>query len=241
MFEKTTTGEWVVLGLSILFGIIGSANFAFVFILSLIGLYILYRVIAKIHPKSQDWTIIIWIAALVGFSILIFFIGSIGAGFLFGVTGSNDQWEQFSNYGISFNHPSSMPINTSTPGYSNSTYFRGTLKFDNLDRQAIGLIWFPKGNTFTQESAQKVFTALGAVVQNGSEPDLKISPIQVATHAGDTIYYVNSEGHDTTFDGKLDYGLIAILEDSPSQRNFLIIIDDYKSQEDSLSLFNGVL
>jgi hypothetical protein len=250
MFEKTTIGEWVVLGLSVITALIVSlsrplefgSSFVVSFILSLIVLYILYGVITKVHPKSQNWGIILWVIAIVGIPIIIIFVLALVEGFIFGMAGSgpNYQWEKYSNYGISFNHPPSIPINTSAEGYSNATYYEGILLFDNPDHQVIGVAWFVKGNALSQESIQKILTAANNAFQE-SAPDLKMSSIQKTTHSGNTIYYVTGEGHDTTENGKMAYNVIAIWEDPPSQRDFMIITGSYKSQEDAQLLFNGVL
>jgi len=243
MFEKTTTGEWVVIGLSILFGIIGSSNFVVVFILSLIGLYILYRVITKVYPKSKDWGIILWIFAIGSISIIIIFIAAIGAAFIYGLagSGSNYQSEKYSNYGLSFNHPSSIQINTSFAGYSNATYYKGEIVFGSPNHPEIAIGWFPKGNApLTQESVQKVFSDMSTLARK-QVPDLNTSSIQETSHSGDAIYYVTGGGHDTTFDGKMAYFVFTLWEDPSSQRDFMLITDSYQNQEDAQSLFDGVL
>ena len=83
MFEKTTAGEWAVLGLSIIFGIMGGSNFGVVFILSLLYLYIIYWVVTKVYPNSEDWGIILWV-------IVIIFFAGIGLGVISGLTVSQN-------------------------------------------------------------------------------------------------------------------------------------------------------
>ena len=240
MFEKTTTGEWVVLGLSILFGIMSGTNFVVLFIISLIGLYLIYRFITNVLPKSQNWGIILWILVLVGFSVIALLIAVIGGTLITGVQGSTAQSEHYSNYGISFNYPSTIPINSSATGYSNATYYKGALTFDNPEHQGILVNWFPLGSQLDQGSAQNVFTLLDNGIRKNN-PDYSMSSLQQTTHSGYTIYYVTGEGHDTSLNGKLGYNVLAIWEDSPSQRDFLIVTSSYSSPEDAQSLFNGVL
>ena len=249
MFEKTTTGEWTVLGLSVIIAIavtlakpLESSSFGISFILSLIVLYIVYWVISKGHPKSQDWGIFLWIIVLVGIPLIILFLWAVVAAFIFGMAGGDStyQLEQYSNNGISFNYPSSIPINSSASGYSNATYYQGTLQFDNPDHQLIGIIWFAKRNGLSQESIQNVFTVFSTAAKK-SAPDLNMSPIQETTHSGETVYYIIGGGHDTSLEGKMAYDITAIWEDPPSQRDFIVTIVSYKSQDDAQSLFDGVL
>jgi len=248
MFEKTTTGEWVVLGLSIIIALFVSLSRTFdgssigIFILSLIVLFILYWVITKAYPNSQNWGVIIWVIALVGIPIIIIFVLAVIAGLIFGLTGSgtNYQWVKYSNYGISFNHPSSIPINSSASQSSTATYYQGALQFDNPDHQGIIIIWCPKENVSSQEFAQKTFSVLNTVIKKDA-PDLTASSIQETTHSGDTIYFVTGKGHDTTLNGKMTYVVMATWEDSPSQRDFVLITGSYESQEDAQSIFDGVL
>ena len=164
------------------------------------------------------------------------------AAFIFGMAGSssNYQWVQYSNYGISFNHPSSIPINTSAAGYSVANLNKGTLQFDNPDHQGIFVSWFPKGSVLSQTVLQKFFTTANTALIKDA-PDLNSTSIQVMTHSGDTIFYVNEECHDITLDGKMAYDVIGIWEDPPSQRDYIIATVSYKSQDDAQSLFNGVL
>jgi len=248
MFEKITVGEWVVLGLSVIIALIfsfsrtlDSSSFG-IFILSLIVLFIIYWVVTKVYPKSQNWGVIIWVFTIMGIPIIIIFVLAVIAGFIFGLAGddSNFQWEKYSNYGISFNHPSSIPINTSFAGYSNATYYRGTLQFDNPDHQVIAVTWLPKGNAPLSQSIQKVFSDMSILVRK-QVTDLNTSSMQETTHSGDTIYYVTGEGHDITLDGKMTYLVMAMWEDPSSQRDFISITASCKSQEDARSLFDGML
>ena len=167
-------------------------------------------------------------------------IAAFGAAFLFGLAGLNYRWERYSDYGISFDHLSSIPINTSATDYSNTTYDKGTVQFNNPDHQRIIVSWLSTENTLSQESVQNFFTIFTNGLQK-SMPDLNISPVQETTHSGDTIFYVNGEGHDTTFNGKMAYTVIAIWEDLPSQRDFVLATVSSTSQDDAQSLFKGVL
>jgi hypothetical protein len=89
MFEKTTSGEWAVLGLSVITAIIAtlsrpldSGAFGITFILSLIILYIIYWVITNVlYPKSQNWGVILWGIAIVGILIILAII----AAFMYGL------------------------------------------------------------------------------------------------------------------------------------------------------------
>jgi len=176
-------------------------------------------------------------------AILVISLGVIaaaGAAFLYESAGPNSQWEEYSNYGISFNHPSSMAINTSAADYSNATYDKGTLQFSNPDHQRIIVSWLSTGNVLSPESVQNFFALFSDGLQK-SAPDLNISSIQETGHSGDIIYYVDGEGHDITFNGKMAYDIIAIWEDPRSQRDFVLATVSYMSQDDAQSLFDGVL
>jgi hypothetical protein len=250
MFEKTTIGEWMVIGLSVIIALIVSLSRTFdsssfgVFILSLIVLYIIYWVITKIHPNSQNWGIIIWGIALVGIPLIIIFVLAVAAAFIFGLagSGSNYQWEKYSNYGIAFSHPSSIPINTSFAGYPNATYYKGDLLFDNPIHQQIAVVWFPEGNALSQVTQQqKYFSLFKSGFQKVGVADFTESSIQETTHSGQTVYYVTGNGHYSGYNLNLGYYVISIWEDPPSQRDFVIMTISYKSQEDAQSLFEGVL
>jgi hypothetical protein len=247
MFTKTTPGEWVVIGLSVIFGLIGIAHFAIVLIASLVILYIFYRIVKKVYPKSEYWGFIPWIITLAGIPILIILIIimlGVAAGFASGlgadVSGSTPQLMQYSNYGISFNYPSNLPQNTSAPYYSNSTYYRGQVQFDNFNHQGIAVAWFPLGNGLTQESVQKFFSLMMTTAQRDS-PDSQFSPIQETSQSGNTVYYITGQGHDITVSNEMGYIVIAIWEDPTSQRFFVVATASYESLADAQSLFNDVL
>jgi hypothetical protein len=101
MFEKTSIGEWVVLGLSLIFALVTTFSrpiyesgsyiagfFIGMFILSIIVLYIIYWIIKKAYPKSQYWGIIFWILAIIGIPLIIIFVLAVIAAFVFGMAGS---------------------------------------------------------------------------------------------------------------------------------------------------------
>jgi len=110
MFEKTNGGEWVVVALSFIIAFISTFSkpiyessyyiagvFVGSFIFSLIGLYIIYWIINKVYPKSEDWGIVLWILAMIGIPLIIILILAFAVGFIFGLAGSID-------------NPSSSPI-----------------------------------------------------------------------------------------------------------------------------------
>jgi magnesium-transporting ATPase (P-type) len=103
MSKKNSTGEWVVIGLSVIIALIGSlskslniiffgvvGSFLVVFALSFIILHIIYWVITKVHPKSQNWGFISWVITLVGTPIIIIFI----LAFVAGMAGSSSTINQ---------------------------------------------------------------------------------------------------------------------------------------------------
>jgi hypothetical protein len=239
MFEKTTVGEWVVLGLSIIFALISGSNFAVVFILSLIVLYIIYRIIIKVHPKSKDWGIILWVIALGGIPIIILIGAGIGMVFISGLASPNYQWDTFSNYGVSFKYPQTIPLNTSSKNYSNVTYYKGEIVFDNPNQTVVTYWFIGKQGALSKETIQnsilpkikEVFQRYGTYTSQG--------PIQESTHLGHTIYSVNGEG--ITKGGKKVYFIYSIWECQNTQRDFELLIGTDKSQDDAQMLFNGVL
>lgn len=103
MFEKTSTGEWALISLSLLFAFVrvfsvpnyeSGASFlgALIgsFLASLIVLYITYRIILKLYPQSENWSFILWIFPMIGvlfilFVLLLFLI--IALAFIFGTMG----------------------------------------------------------------------------------------------------------------------------------------------------------
>src|SRR5208337_1513306 len=88
MFKNTTSGEWAVLGLSVLFTItIGLSKPLETVIVSLFFLYMIYRIVVKFYPKSQNWGAVSWVVALVGIPTIFIFILA-GAANIFGMTGS---------------------------------------------------------------------------------------------------------------------------------------------------------
>ena len=240
MFENTTTGEWVVLGLSLIFGFIWSSNFVIIFILSLIALFVLYWVITKVHPSSNEWGFVPWVVSLLGISFIILLIIGVGMGYMAGSHDPEYQWVNYSNYGISFNHPSIIPINTRADGYSSASYYDGQLQFNNTENQGIALFWGAQGKPISQEFIQEMFTSVTHFFQK-DVPDIQVSSIQTSTHSGNTIHYATFEGHDLTENGKMLYGVFALWEDLPSQRYFVLFTSSYKSKEDARVLFDGVL
>ncbi|MDD1701587.1 MAG: hypothetical protein LUQ31_01235 [Methanoregula sp.] len=241
MFENTTMGEWAVLALSLIFGLISGSKFAIVFILSLIALFVIYYVMNKAYPASTNWGMIPWIVVLLVISLTILFIIGVGMGFM--STGSHDsdyQWVNYSNYGISFNHPSVIPLNTSADEYPSISYYNGHLQFDNPDKQEIWVIWSPKGDRGSPEAMQEMFTLTSQHLIKAA-PDGRFSQIQTFTQSGNTIYYSTFEGNDLTENGRLGYLEMAQWVDSPSQRYFFMFAGSYKSKEDAHVLFEGVL
>ncbi|MCK9631955.1 MAG: DnaJ domain-containing protein [Methanoregula sp.] len=260
--ERSTTGVNVVAGLSAIFAFITTLTsqikdgvsfsiasivtalivFIIMYIIFLIITYVIYWIIKKAHPASENWGVLSWAAAIIGAPIAITIVLSIFAAFIFGMAGSdsNYQWVKYSNYGISFNHPSSLPLNTSAEGYSEATYYNGMLQFDNSDDEGIGVLWFLKEDSLSRDSAQKIFASLYTELL-AENPDLQMSSIQTTTHSGNTVYFVTMNGHDMTENGKMSYNFMAIWEDLPSQRTFMILTASYKSQDDAQVLFDGVL
>jgi len=107
MFKNTTSGEWAVLGLSVLFTItIGLSKPLETVIVSLFFLYMIYRIVVKFYPKSQNWGAVSWVVALVGIPTIFIFILA-GAANIFGMTGSAANVNQKAN--------ESMPFSTSQP------------------------------------------------------------------------------------------------------------------------------
>lgn len=216
--------------------------FFIMYIIFLIITYVIFWIIKKVHPASENWGVLSWVAAIIGAPIAITIILSIIAAFVFGMAGNTPgyQWVKYSNFGMSFNHPSSLPLNTSAEGYSGATYYEGMLQFDSLDHEAIALGWFPSGDSLTQESVQTILSTLKEGLRKDI-PDIKMSSIQKTTQSGTTIYSANLEGHDISEDGKMSYGRIGIWEDLPSQRLFVVITVSYQSQDEVQTLFDGVL
>src|SRR5208283_4856458 len=252
-----TIAAWIIFGLSaiatLIIGIsINHANgtfldvgsFLVVYFIIAIFLFIIYWVIPKVYPQSRNWGVIKWVIALMVIPIIIILVLAFGAGFIFGVagSGSNYQWVQYSNYGISFNYPSSIPVNTSTESYSTLTNYKGELIFDNPDSQEIDIIWISTGTALSQDVIQKVFTDMSTLDQKKA-PDLTMSSIQqtVTAQNGYTVYYANAEGHDMALDGRMAYDVIAMWRDPSSQRDFILYIVSYKSQDDAQSIFNGIV
>lgn len=102
MFDKTTTGEWVTICLSIIYAILATfskpinesgtfiaGTFIGSFIGSLIILYIFYWIITKVFPKSNDWGIISWILAIIGIPLVVIIILAVIVAFIFGMAGSS--------------------------------------------------------------------------------------------------------------------------------------------------------
>ena len=94
--QDTTAGEWVVLGLSLVFAfyvtfsqpIEGGISNIFntllgSFIISLIILYIVYWLITKLFPRSKYWSFVFWIFAIAGIPIILLVV----AGFVMGMVG----------------------------------------------------------------------------------------------------------------------------------------------------------
>jgi len=260
--EKQNTGNWVVAGLAAVIALIlvfsnifaGSTSlnnssifsiilgYLIIYAIIAVILFVIYWIITKVYPKSENWGVVSWTIAILGIPILLTIVLSIIAAFIFGMAGgsSDYQWVKYSNYGISLNHPSSIPINTSAKGYSGATYYSGSIQFDNPDQQGIGVMWFPKGTILSQVSNQKLFSIISTELQKDM-PDYKMSSILKTTHSGNEVYYVNFYGHDNTADGKMGYGTIAFWVDSPSQRDFMLLTGSYKSKEDAQLLFDGVM
>jgi hypothetical protein len=97
MSEKTSVGVWVAIGLSIIVALIISlsrslniGSFFIVYALFFIVLYIIYWVITKVYPKSQNWGVNSWAIALGG----SFFIAAVGMAFIYGFAGSGSNINQ---------------------------------------------------------------------------------------------------------------------------------------------------
>ena len=116
MFEKTSIGEWVVLALSLIIALISTfskpiyesgsyvaGSFIGLFIVSLIILYVVYWIITKVYPKSENWGIILWILAIVGITIIIVIVLAVVVAFFFGMAGPT------------YNAPVYSPIPTIVP------------------------------------------------------------------------------------------------------------------------------
>jgi hypothetical protein len=260
MFENLKIGLKVVIYLSFVYAFLwafsqlNNANVVYtivvffgIFIASLVILFIIYWIIVKIYPKSEHWGSLLWTVILFVASLAIIFALIIAAGFVSGLTSnvsssSNYQWVQYSNYGITFNYPSSIPINTSAPTYATATYYKGGLVFDNPDHQQIAVMWIPEGNDLSQVSQQqKYFSIFESTLQKDGVADFTGSSIQETTHSGQTVYYVTGNGHYSGYNSNLGYYVISIWEDPQSQRDFIIMTASYKSQADAQSLFEGVL
>ena len=107
MFEKTTTGEWVVIILSLIYAFFATLSrpinesgsflagtFIGSFIVLLIILYAIYWIITKIFPNSENWGLILWIIALIGIPILIVIVLAIIIAFIFGMAGTSTSTNQ---------------------------------------------------------------------------------------------------------------------------------------------------
>ena len=101
MFEKTTTGEWVVIIISIALAIIttfakpsdqnGSylaGTFIGTFVVCLIVLYFFYWLINKFYPKSANWGTVPWVVAIIVIPLIIVMLFAVIAAFIFGMAGS---------------------------------------------------------------------------------------------------------------------------------------------------------
>jgi hypothetical protein len=260
MFKNLEVGLQVVLTLSFIYALLGAFSqvnngnivyvigvFFGIFIASLVILFIIYWIIWKLYPKSEHWGSLLWTVILFVAPLAIIFALIIAAGFVSGLTSnvsssSNYQWVQYSNYGITFNYPSSIPINTSAPIYATATYYKGGLLFENPLHQQILVMWVPEGNDLSQVSQQqKYFSLFASALQKNGVADFTESSIRETTHAGQTVYYVTGNGHYSGYNLNLGYYVIAIWEDPQSQRDFIISTISYRSQDDTQALFNGVL
>lgn len=117
MVKKTPVGVWVAIGLSVIIAFIVSlsrslnvGSFLVVYALSCIVLYIIYWVITKVYPKSQNWGVILWVIAIVGTSIIIIFV----LAFVAGMAGSGSNINQQTNQPLSLISLQPTPTSGST-------------------------------------------------------------------------------------------------------------------------------
>jgi len=95
--KDATVGEWIVLVLSLVYALIVTFSeptkegissvldvFLGSFIISLIVLFVIYWIIAKLFLKSKNWGIISWILAIVAIPVVLIIV----AAFIFGMAGS---------------------------------------------------------------------------------------------------------------------------------------------------------
>lgn len=252
MKESKSLGLWAVIGISFIFCVlvalsernkenpISQLGLVALYIFSLIVLYILYLVILKLYPQSENWGIRSWIIVIIGVLAVIMIGLTFIGGFISGISGTHYQWETYNAYGISFSHPTTIPINTTDEGYSDARYYEGSVVFDNPDQQSIAIAWIPIGNKLSQLSIQTIFATGKQILQEEGISGISQGSIQEKSHSGHSVYYVTGNGIDTT-DGKKGYYYIAIWDCPNSQRRFIMGVVSEKSLDDVKILFDGVL
>ena len=81
-----TNGEWAVIAYSVFnisYSIIKGPLSILTLIAPVIFSYLTYRIITKLHPKSQNWGFFLWVGAIFG-AVLLYYIVimTIAAGFV---------------------------------------------------------------------------------------------------------------------------------------------------------------
>lgn len=230
--KNTTAGEWVVLGLSLIFAFFatfsqpideGISNIFYTllgsFLVSLIILYIVYWLITKLFPRSQYWSIVFWILVLVGIPIILLFV----AGFFMAMVGST------SNTPVSSIPTVVFPLAPSVlPG--NGSFIQSPLSAPVKYSKTIGDWQF----TLTSNNA---YTLSGKVVGRQEYPATMpngIIPLDLAVVSGDLIsqdilsYFTITMGSSTlkySYDIPISTGLTEKYIDEHISLNRLVFLN----------------
>ncbi|MFA5103246.1 MAG: hypothetical protein WC525_08835 [Candidatus Thermoplasmatota archaeon] len=97
IIQNITIGEGVAIVLSLIYAVLATVSetydtsglivrkFIIVFVFICLYLCVIYWIITKIHPKSNNWGIALWVIALIVIPILIAIIMAVISTFLFGL------------------------------------------------------------------------------------------------------------------------------------------------------------